>query len=140
MFNRVIDLNAVIKRKSVFLFGPRQTGKSFLLKKSYPDAIYYDLLKSDLFFRLSANPSLLREELTASDAWDHTPGQSPGTGGAQATPCSAAKPRGMKPCFPGTRSEIPGGISLATFGNELFPAHPIPFCFFPAFMKELTGN
>ena len=24
----------------------------------------------------------------------------------------------MKPCFPGTRSEIPEGISLATFGNQ----------------------
>ncbi|MCK5735829.1 MAG: ATP-binding protein, partial [Spirochaetaceae bacterium] len=59
--------NAVIKRKSVFLFGPRQTGKSFFLRKTYPDAVYYDLLKSDLLFRLTANPSLLREELTASN-------------------------------------------------------------------------
>ncbi len=50
--------------------------------------------------------------------WYHTPGQSPGPGVAQATPCSAAEPRGMKPCFPGTRSEIPESISLATFGNQ----------------------
>ena len=67
MFKRIIDINTIIKRKSVFLFGPRQTGKSFFLKKTYPDALYYDLLKSDLFFRLSANPSQIREELIASN-------------------------------------------------------------------------
>ena len=63
MFKRIIDLDAIIKRKSVFLFGPRQTGKSFFLRNTYPDAAYYDLLKADLFFRLSVNPSLIREEL-----------------------------------------------------------------------------
>jgi predicted AAA+ superfamily ATPase len=67
MFHRILNLDSLIKRKSAFLLGPRQTGKSFLLKHTYPDASYYDLLKSDLFFRLSANPSLLREELTASE-------------------------------------------------------------------------
>ena len=66
LFDRDINLNTIIERKSVFLFGPRQTGKSFFLKKTYPQARYYDLLKSDLFFRLAANPSLLREEVTAS--------------------------------------------------------------------------
>lgn len=65
MFKRLIDLDAVIARKSVFLFGPRQTGKSFFLKNTYQDVMYYDLLKTDLFFRLAANPSLMREELIA---------------------------------------------------------------------------
>ncbi|MBT3275562.1 MAG: ATP-binding protein [Spirochaetales bacterium] len=65
MFIRVIDLRAITERKSVFLLGPRQTGKSFLLKHTFQDVIYYDLLKNDLFFRLSANPSLIREELIA---------------------------------------------------------------------------
>jgi uncharacterized protein len=65
MFKRLIDLHAIIERKSVFIFGPRQTGKSFFLKNTYQDAVYYDLLKTDLFFRLSANPSLIREELVA---------------------------------------------------------------------------
>ncbi len=66
MFKRIIDLNTIIERKSVFLFGPRQTGKSFYLKNSFENVFYYDLLKTDLFFRLSANPSLIREELLAS--------------------------------------------------------------------------
>lgn len=51
--------------KSVFLFGPRLTGKTYLLKKSFPDARYYDLLRSDTFLRLSLRPSILREEIEA---------------------------------------------------------------------------
>jgi len=66
MFKRIIDLNTIIERKSVFLFGPRQTGKSFYLKNTFKNVFYYDLLKTDLFFRLSANPSQIREELLAS--------------------------------------------------------------------------
>ncbi len=65
MFKRQVNLTKIIDRKSVFLFGPRQTGKSFYLKRSYPEARYYDLLRTDLFFRLSARPGLLREELAS---------------------------------------------------------------------------
>lgn len=49
--------------KSAFLFGPRLTGKTYLLKKTFPQAPYYDLLRSDTFLRLSLKPSILREEL-----------------------------------------------------------------------------
>ncbi len=49
----------------MFLFGPRQTGKSYWLKKKFPQSLYYDLLKSDLFFKLHRSPHLLREELLA---------------------------------------------------------------------------
>ena len=56
-------------KHSFFLFGPRQTGKSTLLKALFPSniALYYDLLKSDEFLRLSANPSIFREEVLARD-------------------------------------------------------------------------
>jgi len=57
------------QRQSAFLWGARKTGKSTFLKKSFPDAIYYDLLKSDIFLSLSSTPHLLREELaTANNA------------------------------------------------------------------------
>jgi predicted AAA+ superfamily ATPase len=49
--------------RSFFLFGPRQTGKTFLLRKTFPEARYYDLLRSDTYLRLSMRPSILREEL-----------------------------------------------------------------------------
>ena len=66
MFKRRLDLP---RNKSFFLFGPRQTGKSTLLKKTFSEkeSIYYDLLKSDEYTRLAANPSLFRDEVLARD-------------------------------------------------------------------------
>lgn len=53
---------------SVFLWGARQVGKTTLLENQYPNARYYDLLKSTEFERLFRRPSLLSEELeTASE-------------------------------------------------------------------------
>lgn len=51
--------------ESVFFFGARQTGKTTILKQLFPEARYYDLLKSEEFERLSRQPQLLREELMA---------------------------------------------------------------------------
>ncbi len=51
--------------QSFFLWGPRQTGKSFLLKQTYPEARYIDLLKTDTFLELTSRPALLREEIHA---------------------------------------------------------------------------
>lgn len=52
--------------ESCFLWGPRQSGKSTLVKTSFPNSPYYDLLLSDEFERLNRRPSLLREELLAN--------------------------------------------------------------------------
>ncbi|MBU1256589.1 AAA family ATPase, partial [Patescibacteria group bacterium] len=52
--------------ESCFLWGPRQSGKSTLLKNLFPDSPYYDLLLSNEFERLNRRPSLLREELLAN--------------------------------------------------------------------------
>ena len=51
---------------SFFLWGPRQTGKSTLLRATYPGATWIDLLKSDEFARYTERPALLREEMTAT--------------------------------------------------------------------------
>lgn len=44
------------KGKSFFLFGPRGTGKTTWLKKTFPDDIYIDLLEAEVFNQLTANP------------------------------------------------------------------------------------
>lgn len=49
--------------ESLFLWGARQVGKSTLVGNLFPDAIVYDLLKSDEYSRLLRKPELLREEL-----------------------------------------------------------------------------
>lgn len=51
---------------SAFLWGARQTGKSTLLKRLFPTAVYYDLLLSDEYERLLRQPSLFREEVSAA--------------------------------------------------------------------------
>ena len=69
MYSRVMKL-VDSEEGSVFLWGARQTGKSTLLRTLFPDAHFYDLLKSDLYKQLSQRPALLREELelTAKDS------------------------------------------------------------------------
>lgn len=53
------------KDKSFFLFGPRQTGKTWLLNTLFPKetTIFYDLLKSEQYLRLLEHPDLFREEV-----------------------------------------------------------------------------
>ncbi len=49
--------------ETFFLWGPRQTGKSTLLRAAYPDAVWVDLLKADEFRRYVERPERLRQEL-----------------------------------------------------------------------------
>ena len=65
MFNRNLVLPRS-GRETFFLWGPRQTGKSTLLRKHYPGGHWIDLLKSDEFRRYATRPELLRLELEAN--------------------------------------------------------------------------
>jgi predicted AAA+ superfamily ATPase len=64
MVQRILDLEKAPK-ETFFLWGPRQTGKSSLLRATYPRAVWIDLLKTDQYVRYARRPSLLREELAA---------------------------------------------------------------------------
>lgn len=64
MFTRGLHLPAA-GSETFFLWGPRQTGKTTLLREAYPDATWVDLLKADEYRRYLERPELLREELTA---------------------------------------------------------------------------
>ena len=63
MYRRVLDLQALVRDRSVFLLGPRQTGKSTLVRRTFPDAAIYDLLEADTFRQLSIHPEHLRQTL-----------------------------------------------------------------------------
>lgn len=64
MYKRFLCLPETPK-KSFFLWGPRQTGKTTLLQSLYPDALRIDLLKTDELMRYAKKPSLIREEVAA---------------------------------------------------------------------------
>lgn len=53
--------------QSTFLWGARKTGKSFYLKRHFPNSVYFDLLETDLYFRYLKQPHLFREEILALD-------------------------------------------------------------------------
>jgi predicted AAA+ superfamily ATPase len=65
MYNRIQDLN-LSSQETCFLWGPRQTGKSTLLKALFPNSIRYDLLLSTEYQRLLRRPSLIREQCLAA--------------------------------------------------------------------------
>jgi uncharacterized protein len=64
---RYLDLSALASKKSFFLLGPRQTGKSWLIRDQLKGIKTYNLLESDTFAKLSKAPHRIREELTGSD-------------------------------------------------------------------------
>lgn len=56
-FKRILNLNKILEKKSLFLLGPRATGKSFLIEKQLSTkAIIFNLLHSELYLRLSTRP------------------------------------------------------------------------------------
>ncbi|MBI4179000.1 ATP-binding protein, partial [bacterium] len=62
--DRLMDLREVLKSKSAFLFGPRQTGKTWLIRNTLKGVPVYDLLDTSVFLSLSQNPGRIAEELT----------------------------------------------------------------------------
>ncbi len=65
MFNRLLKL-PLEDQHSIFLFGPRGTGKTSWLKAHLPDALYFDLLNFGTYSSLSANPSRLEKLIPPS--------------------------------------------------------------------------
>ncbi len=51
----------------MFLFGPRQTGKTTYLGQQFPESPQFNLLRGEVFLRLSRDPGRLRQELATID-------------------------------------------------------------------------
>lgn len=57
MFKRLLTVS---KHQSLFLFGPRNTGKSTLIKQEFPKALYIDLLDPEQEDKFSRTPKELK--------------------------------------------------------------------------------
>src|SRR5579872_4579290 len=62
IYNRLIQIDTDT-RSSIFLFGPRGTGKTSWIKTHLTDILYFDLLNTDIFNDFLANPSRLEQRI-----------------------------------------------------------------------------
>ena len=64
---RVLEIEKLLSERSLFLLGPRQTGKtSYIKEQLHPaPALFYNLLDKKLLLRLLADPTILRQEVEA---------------------------------------------------------------------------
>jgi predicted AAA+ superfamily ATPase len=62
MYARILNLPNLLKKKSFFLFGPRGTGKTTLIKHTLPDATVIDLLEIKTYREYLKNPSIISEQ------------------------------------------------------------------------------
>lgn len=62
---RIIDIQTRLKNKSLFLFGPRQTGKSSLIHNQIQDDVKlsWSLLNARIRRRCQSDPGVLRDEI-----------------------------------------------------------------------------
>ena len=71
--NRNVDLCNILENKSLFLFGPRQTGKSSFIKNQLMNndiAMFWTLLDGRLRLKVLADPSILRQEVEVRNLRD----------------------------------------------------------------------
>ncbi len=64
---RVLNLPFLLQKKSHFLFGPRQTGKTSLIRHSLKGVRSYDLLDNSVYLSLSQNPGRMAQEINPRD-------------------------------------------------------------------------
>lgn len=61
MYKRKLNLKKISEKSNLFLFGPRATGKTSLIKQTFKEAVVVDLLDYDVYERLSRRPKQLSE-------------------------------------------------------------------------------
>ena len=70
--DRALEVDTLVNRSTLFLFGPRQTGKSTYLRHALGEKVDFgwNLLDQALLRRVTADPTLLRQQLAARDFTD----------------------------------------------------------------------
>jgi uncharacterized protein len=66
-YSRILNILDTIQKKSCFLFGPRSIGKTTLIKSKLPNALYFDLLDADVFYKLARHPKYIAESIQGSN-------------------------------------------------------------------------
>ena len=64
---RLLNIESILEKKSVFLLGARQTGKSSIIREKLGDYKAYRLLEQDTFLALQKNPERIRQALTGNE-------------------------------------------------------------------------
>ncbi|MBA5869944.1 MAG: AAA family ATPase [Nitrospira sp. CR2.1] len=67
IIQRYLAFDSLLAKKSHFLLGPRQTGKSFLIGQNLKGVRIYDLLDTSLYLSLNQRPQRLAEEVRPND-------------------------------------------------------------------------
>lgn len=62
MIDRLINIKSDFQH-SVLLLGPRGTGKTYWLRKTFADALYFDLLDDETYLTFSASPARLGDKI-----------------------------------------------------------------------------
>lgn len=71
-YHRKLNLLSLLEKKSFFLLGPRATGKSFLVKEQLEkQSVTFNLLRSDIYLKLSAHPWELESMIDAALSQNH---------------------------------------------------------------------
>ncbi|GAH09803.1 unnamed protein product, partial [marine sediment metagenome] len=64
---RSLDLEQVLLHKSCFLFGPRQTGKTWIIKNRLSKYKYFNLLDTKTYTQFAYSPNILQELINSND-------------------------------------------------------------------------
>jgi uncharacterized protein len=64
---RLLPIETLVEKKSYFLFGPRQTGKTSIITARMQNTRIYDLLDTTTYLNLSQHPGRIEEELETGD-------------------------------------------------------------------------
>jgi len=67
VIRRRLDLKKLLAGKSHFLLGPRQTGKSFLIRQTLAGVKIFNLLDTPTLLSLGRNPKQLAESINHQD-------------------------------------------------------------------------
>ncbi len=67
-FKRLLNISEYLIDSSILLLGPRQTGKTTLIKREFPDALLFDLLDPELYRDLIRSPNALKDIIKEKDS------------------------------------------------------------------------